>query len=241
MKRRRFTLGSAPFVDGMGTGVAVAVVDSGIHGAHPHVGGVSRGVFLGASAVADDFVDRLGHGTAVAAAIREKAPHAELLAVRVFERTLTTSAEVLAEGIIWAADHGARLINLSLGTTNQERATLLSEAVQHAASRGAIVVSARERNGTPWLPGALDGVVGVRLDRDHERDAITAELVNGALTIAASGYPRPIPGVPPERNLSGVSFSVANACGFLARLFSSRPDIAMLDDVTAALFPDGEL
>jgi hypothetical protein len=40
--------------------------------------------------------------------------------------------------------------------------------------------------------------------------------------LAASGYPRPIPGVPPERNISGLSFAVANVTGFLARLMDGR-------------------
>lgn len=37
----------------------------------------------------------------------------------------------------------------------------------------------------------------------------------------ASGYPRPIPGVPPERNLKGISFAVANVTGVLARAMAT--------------------
>ena len=237
MRSRRFTLGEPPFADGTGSGVTVAVVDSGIHGDHPHVRGVSRGVFLGDAAAPSDFVDRIGHGTAVAAAIREKAPQAELLAVRVFDRTLRTSAEQLARAIVWSADERARVINLSLGTTNPERTDVLRDAVEYAAARGALVVSARELNGTQWLPGSLHGVVGVRLGGD-DREAITVELVNDSLTIEASRYPRPIPGVPPERNLSGVSFSVANASGFIARLLSVYADVSTLADLEVTLFGD---
>jgi hypothetical protein len=40
------------------------------------------------------------------------------------------------------------------------------------------------------------------------------------LRLRASGYPRPIPGVPPERNLRGVSFAVANATGVIARFLA---------------------
>ena len=243
MNPRRFTLDTPPFADTTdgARAVTVAVVDSGIHPTHPHVGGVVGGVCLAGgedgTTASDDFVDRLGHGTAVAAAIREKAPHAELLAVRVFDRALATSAEVLARGIVWAADHGARVINLSLGTPNTERASVLRAAVGHATGRGALVVSARELNGVRWLPGSFAEVIGVSLDWECDRDAITARVASGSreLTLAASGYPRPIPGVPPERNLSGVSFAVANASGFLARLLSSRADIATPDDVRQAL------
>jgi hypothetical protein len=45
------------------------------------------------------------------------------------------------------------------------------------------------------------------------------------LAMRASGYPRPIPGVPAERNLKGLSFAVANATGLLAlHLCGSRRD-----------------
>jgi hypothetical protein len=46
---------------------------------------------------------------------------------------------------------------------------------------------------------------------------------DGALILRASGYPRPIPGVPPERNLKGLSFAVANATGFLAARWPDWP------------------
>jgi hypothetical protein len=49
--------------------------------------------------------------------------------------------------------------------------------------------------------------------------------VRGTVRCSASGYPRPIEGVPVERNLSGISFAVANVTGFLARLLSNRPAI----------------
>jgi hypothetical protein len=50
------------------------------------------------------------------------------------------------------------------------------------------------------------------------RDAlVVTRLDDGTAVFAASPYPRPIPGVPRERNLSGVSFAVANVTGFIAR------------------------
>ena len=52
-----------------GRGVRIVVVDSGVHASHPHVGGVAGGVSVTAAGkLGDDYVDRLGHGTAVAAA-----------------------------------------------------------------------------------------------------------------------------------------------------------------------------
>jgi len=214
----RLTLADPPFVGRTGRGVTVAVLDSGVHADHPHIGGVHGGI----SVVSDnetDYVDRIGHGTAVAAAIREKSPGVNLLAVRIFERQLATGVDVLDRAIRWAADQGAQLINLSLGTANPAHATRLSDAIEYASSRGSIVVSARESNGVVWLPGSLLGVAGVAADWACDRDSIEVVPRSPDLpTFHASAYPRPIPGLPRERNLSGVSFAVANTTGFLARL-----------------------
>jgi hypothetical protein len=57
----------------------------------------------------------------------------------------------------------------------------------------------------------------VELDWDAARDACRVSVdARGAMRVRASGYPRPIPGVPPERNFKGQSFAVANATGLLA-------------------------
>ena len=56
----------------------IAVIDSGIHEGHPHVGRIAGAVHFTADGVGGDPVDRLGHGTAVAGAIREKVPEADL-------------------------------------------------------------------------------------------------------------------------------------------------------------------
>jgi subtilisin family serine protease len=208
-----------------GRGVRIAVVDSGVHADHPHVGGVSGGIAIGpAGDLSDDYVDRLGHGTAVAAAIREKAPECELLAVRVFDRSLMTTGQALVAAIEWSALQGVQLINLSLGTSNQEHAPALAAAVAKAAAHGAIVVSAAPQDGAAWLPGGLSGVVAVDVDWDCPRDECrVVSASDDGIRLSASGYPRPIPGVPPERNFSGLSFAVANATGLLASMLEGEP------------------
>jgi subtilisin family serine protease len=216
----RFTLDDPPFAGRSGLGVTVAVLDSGIHGTHPHVGGVARGMSFVDDA--DDAVDRIGHGTAVAAAIREKAPDIVLVAAKIFHQHLATNADTLARAIVWAAEEGAQLINLSLGTANAAHAERLSVAVDYAVSRGSLVVSALEANGTPLFPGSLASVAGVVAAWSCDRDAVdVAFRSDGVSRFSASAYPRPIPGVPKERNLAGVSFAVANVTGFLARAIES--------------------
>jgi hypothetical protein len=224
MPRER-RLQTAGLLELAGRGVRVAIVDSGVHAAHPHVGGVAGGVGIDETgATHADYVDRLGHGTAVAAAIREKAPAAELWAIKVFDRDLQTTGDALAAAVEWAAASGARLVNLSLGTVNPAHEAALSHVVGLARAAGATVVAAAPTASERWLPGALPGVIGVELDAALPRDACELRTApERALRARACGYPRPIPGVPPERNLHGVSFAVANVTGLLARLFERVP------------------
>ena len=172
----------------------------------------------------------LGHGTAVAAAIRERAPGAELLAVKVFDRRLSASIEALVAGIGWAAAHDADLINLSLGTANRDHTTVLRSAVLRAAAAGALVVAAGTHEGVTFLPGSLEGVLRVELEWSCPR--LSVEVVSGTgggdAVCRASGYPRPVTGVSWEHNLKGISFAVANVTGVLARVLTggSRPSVA---------------
>ena len=224
-----------------GRGVRVAVIDSGIHAQHPHVHGIAGGVTVGDDELRPDTTDRIGHGTAVAAAIREKAPDAELYAVRVFEERLSTTVDRLVRAIRWAADAGAHIINLSLGTDRAQHGRPLAAAVAYAAERGAIIVAAEESDGTRWLPGSLAGVMPVRLDWSCPRESFRTAAAPGGVRILASGYARPIPGVPMEANLKGISFAVANATGFVAR--ACQPGMAgrivQLDEVVSRFTQSG--
>jgi hypothetical protein len=109
------------------------------------------------------------------------------------------------------------IVNLSLGTQNDEHRKALGMAVQLATDAGVLVVSAAPQPDAVWLPGALPGVIAVNADWERSRDTCELSVADdGRVTMVASAYPRPIPGVPPERNMRGLSFAVANATGFLA-------------------------
>jgi subtilisin family serine protease len=204
--------------DYTGNGVRVAVIDSGVHAAHPHVRGVAGGIAIREDGTLhEDYTDRLGHGTAVTAAIREKVPNAEILAIKVFWRALSTDIATLVRAIDEAADRGASVINLSLGTSRMQHRELLEAAVARARAQGAIIVSAHDDGGVRWLPGCLEHVVAVRADWTCDRDAYGIEFVEDRPVLTTSPYPRDIPGVPRDRNVNGVSFAVANAAGFVAR------------------------
>lgn len=218
----------------------IAVVDSGANVPHPHLPRVAGGVgFDLAGEESDDWVDRIGHGTAAAAAIHEKAPEAELWAVKVFDRELATTVATLVRAIDWASERGARLVNLSLGTPNDFRAPELAPAVERAVERGTVIVSAQEHEGRLWYPGSMPGVVGVVMDADQDRDTVAVVQLASGTALRASPYPRPIPGVPPERNFNGISFAVANAVGVLARVLLAHPEVRTADAAIEMLRGEG--
>jgi subtilisin family serine protease len=204
-----------------GRSLRIAVIDSGVHPRHPHIGGIEAGVaFDDAGAPHDDTVDRLGHGTAVAAAIHEKAPDAALVIIKVFDRQLAATGTALAAAMSYAIEAGAHLINLSLGTTNDAHRPAFEALVAKAAARGAWVVAAAPAAGRQWLPGAVAGVIAVDLDWSCARDECLVDRDDDErIRVRASGYARPIPGVPLEQNLKGQSLAVANATGLLALVF----------------------
>jgi type VII secretion-associated serine protease mycosin len=166
-----------------GAGVTVAVVDSGVDGRHPQLGGgrVQAGFDALAGGPGGDG-DCDGHGTAVASIIASAkvqnigfaglAPGAVVLPVRVAdtgvnERRNEVSVADMAEALTWAADNGARVINVSVYFTADHAP--LRTAVEYAQQKGALVVAAvgnhhDERgtgpDATPY-PAAYPGVVGV--------------------------------------------------------------------------------
>lgn len=176
-----------------GRGQVVAVVDSGVDTRNAHLqGGV---VLPGKSFVPGPATaDGQGHGTAVAGIIAGQvlpgrsslygvAPEARILPVRVYLNESGTGGEHvpyppdtarLAEGIRWAADHGADVINVSLGVpaTNAELPVLRS-AVEFAIHRkhAVVVASSGNTDGSDTTalqyPAAFPGVIGVAAADDR--------------------------------------------------------------------------
>jgi len=229
-------MAAGPFSLATGEGVRIAVIDSGVNAGHPHIAGVAGGVGIPPGGVpAADFVDVMGHGTAVMAAIQEKAPAASCYAVKVFHSSLRTSILQLTEAMGWAIDQQIHIINLSLGTRNAAHIERFRPLLERAANAGVLVVSALEADGETCYPGALPGVVGVAVEADGDRDAYVAVETAQGWVFRASPYPRSLPGVPKERNLSGISFAVANMTGFVARAREHVGLEAPLETVRAAL------
>lgn len=216
------------FQQSTGKGVRIAVIDSGVNANHPHVNGVAGGTAIGGEV--DSYLDLIGHGTAVLAAIKEKAPEAEFYAVKVYFRSLRTNMECLSKAFHWSLEQKIDVINLSLGTVNAAQQPQMAGLIQLAAEAGAVVVAAAETQGAPAYPGSMPGVLGVAIDWDCPRDAYHFDDLHPRPRWLASGYPRSLPGVPQQRNLYGVSFAVANMSGFVARacqMARARPGATM--------------
>lgn len=170
-----------------GGGVTVAVVDSGVDADHPQLrrkGKVLRGrdFFLVGTLPAN--YDCVSHGTGVASIIAADqldgigfhgvAPSAKILPVRISDREMTDTGDtrvidpdVLARGIRYAADQGAKVINLSLSGLRDHKQ--VRAAIQYAQKKDALIVAAvgnaqNENDGAaglPSYPAAYDGVLGV--------------------------------------------------------------------------------
>ena len=165
-----------------GAGVTVAVVDSGVLGSHEDLAG---SVLSGTDFVAsgNGWNDQLGHGTHVAGVIAAHyanglgisgaAPGVKILPVRVLDAGGSGASSNVASGIIYAADHGARVVNLSLGGTHADAG--VHAAIQYAVSKGAAVVAAAGNSGasgSPRIyPGAFPEVIAVGAVDSHNARA----------------------------------------------------------------------
>lgn len=163
--------------------VKVAIIDSGIDGGHPEFRGrvpLARS-WVGGSPLTDEE----GHGTFVAGIIAAALNNegiagmafpAQLVIAKIARSDQTIDVRDEAEAIRWAADMGARVINLSIGGLrdpfNPRRDTFSrveADAIEYAVRKGAVLVAAvgnsDEAPQTPWpyasYPAALPHVIGV--------------------------------------------------------------------------------
>jgi len=198
-------------------GLKIAVIDTGINASHPHICAPTHGVIFDPEETDPSCDDVLGHGTAVTAAIQEKAPHADYYILKLFGKSLRTAGSRLLRALEWTIEHQMDVVNLSLGTPNFDHRPALEAIVVRSAAAGVILVAARYSERTPVLPGMLEGVISVDVDWNLPRDQYRISQENGSPVFYGSGFPRPLPGIPIARNLSGISFAVANMTGFVAR------------------------
>ena len=152
------------------TSYKVAIVDTGVDLNHPDLAGRMQ---PGRDVVHNDAYawDDNGHGTMVAgiaAAITNNSKgvagvawRGSIIPVKVLNSQGSGTDADVAEGVTWAADHGAKVINLSLGGTQDT--TVLKAAIEYAISKNIVVVAAAGNDGftTPSYPAAYPDVMAV--------------------------------------------------------------------------------
>jgi type VII secretion-associated serine protease mycosin len=246
-----------------GAGITVAVVDSGVDGAHPQLAGqVLPGFDFLRNAAGADF-DCTSHGTAVASIIAAKhangvgfeglAPGVKILPIRVSDHEEGTNGEaappdVFAKAIRYAADQGARIINISLSLDADYPA--VAQAVDYAINtKGALVVAAVGNHHStadatpppigspknpipsdpPSYPASYPGVLGVAgINQDGTR--VAESQVGPYVDIAAPG--NLVLGATRERGhqyWKGTSFAAPIVSAAAALVWSAQPGLKNSD------------
>jgi thermitase len=164
--------------------VIVAVLDTGIDKDNQDLGDrVVAEVNLSSSPTSDDLY---GHGTHMAGTIAAVAPGCRLMNVKVADDTGKCEPSVVAAGIIWAVDHGAKIINLSLAMGESAD---LEEAVNYAWNRGAILVAAAGNKGTskPSYPAYYENCLAVAGTNENDSLALLSSYGEW-VDVAAPGF-----------------------------------------------------
>ncbi|MEU7056496.1 type VII secretion-associated serine protease mycosin [Streptomyces sp. NPDC046197] len=234
-----------------GKGVTVAVLDTGVEADHPDLAGnvLAAKDMIGFGAQRGDrtwarhgtamagIIAGHGHGPGDADGIMGIAPEAKILPVRVIledadsarARARTTRGNALADGIRWAADHGADVINLSLGddsdSAHPEPAE--DEAVQYALKKGVVVVASAGNGGDKGdhisYPAAYPGVIAATaVDRYGTRASFSTR--RWYATVSAPGVDIVIAD-PDHRYYEGWGTSAASAfvSGAVALIKAAHP------------------
>ncbi|HYN96033.1 MAG TPA: S8 family serine peptidase [Pilimelia sp.] len=198
----------------------IAVIDSGVDASHPDLAGR---VVPGYNAVSPgaSTTDTYGHGTLVAGVAAANTNNAVGVAGAAWNgRVMPVKASSgnsfltsdIVEGIRWAADHGAKVINMSFAGFEASSAELA--AVEYAASRGAVLVAAagNEAGDVPVYPAAYPGVLAVGAT-DSSGASVDFSSWGDWVDVSAPGF-----GI--ASTFPGRTYSVENGTSFSAPLVS---------------------
>lgn len=181
-----------------GTGITVAVLDSGVDFQHPDL--ANQLLTTGWDFVNDDSNadDDNGHGTQVAGIIAARTNNlvgiagiaylAKIMPVKVCNAAEACELYHIAGGIIHAVDRGARIINLSLGSTAPS--STMEAAIHYALSRNVVVIAAAGNTGTtgndPIYPAFYPGVISIGM-HDSLGDIDPMSTNNNQVDFSAPG------------------------------------------------------
>ncbi len=222
--------------------VIVAVLDSGLALTHTEFTGriVSGYDFINNDA---DPSDDHGHGTHVAGIIAAAqnngvgstgiAPGVNVMPIKVLDARLNGSWATAAAGIVYAADHGAQIINMSLAGVISSQA--LQDALNYAAARNVLLVAAAGNgaSNTPLYPAYHDQVLAVSATNAADQ-AWTLSTHGPWVDVSAPGATvwstlwQPTAPIT-YGFMSGASMAAAHVTGLAALLWSSRPELGVAD------------
>ncbi|WP_157631661.1 S8 family serine peptidase [Catelliglobosispora koreensis] len=230
-----------------GEGITIAVIDTGVDASHPDL---SSSIVAGTDFVdqTDGRSDTNGHGTAMAglAVARGRvagvAPKAHVMPVRVAIVDLGGSAS-LAQGIIWAAQHGAKVISISRGSPSQE--SRLDFAIQEAAKADAVVVAAvgnKPNDSSVIYPAAIPGVLAVAsIGKDGNRapNSVTGPEVMIAAPGDGISSTRPNNGYGVTNGTSNATAIVAGAVALIRAKYPQLKAQDVIKRITATATDKG--
>ncbi|MGI5244440.1 S8 family serine peptidase [Dactylosporangium sp. CA-139066] len=179
-----------------GDGVVVAVLDTGVDAQHAELSGaVLPGRGFGEGNTTDGRTDSVGHGTAMAGLIAGRglpngggvlgvAPKAMILPGQVLRGESKSAGTGISDGIDWAVEHGAKVINLSLDVGEDPQ---IRQAVERALQADVVVVAGvgntTDRSGVAF-PASVPGVVAVG-GTDRNGDHASVSVTGPEMVIAA--------------------------------------------------------
>jgi len=220
--------------------VTIAIVDSGVDLTHPDL---KAKIVKPTSTIDASAKDDMGHGThvaGIAAAIANNkegvaglAANAKIMPVRVLGNQAGSAASV-AEGVIYAADNGADVINMSLGF--YDKPEVLEKAVKYALSKNVVIIATMGNNNIERrrYPAAFDGVIAVGSTDSADKKSHFSNFgdwisVSAPGTDILSTYPtyQVQPGRPTSyASLSGTSMAAPLVTGLAGLIRSQHPNMA---------------
>jgi subtilisin family serine protease len=216
-----------------GTGIDVAVIDSGVEYTHPDAAG-PRGPGVAVSwdrdnqqviAEEGEHEDLFGHGTACAAIIRRAAPASRVMSVRVLGARLSGKGEVFAAGLRWAVEHGARVVNLSLSTGKEEMFGLFHQVADEASHAGVVLVCAMNNIFSPTFPSQFSSVISVAACDGDDPFRLLANPSPPA-DFGAPGLDLEVAWMNGGHIVTtGNSFAAPHVTGLVARMLSKHPHL----------------
>jgi len=212
--------------------ISIAVLDTGVDMSHPDLSGkVVGNVNYSSSGTVSDVYGHGTHVAGIAAAATNNGQgvaglgyNSAILNVKVLGDDGAGTYSAVAYGIVWAADHGARVINMSLGGTSLS--STLQDAVNYAWGKGVVLVAAagNNGNGVPFYPAYFQNVIAVA--STDSTDSLTPYSDRGDwVDVAAPGDS--IWSTKPNNSygsMSGTSMASPHVAGLAALVFTRVSD-----------------